>query len=99
MLDHSELMSLMLPIPRADFEIAESYSYVPGEPLTYPISSYGGLRDPDVSREGTELWRNHCTASFALKIFPSALFFIHSEQSLLLSEVEREIEAILRSVI
>jgi medium-chain acyl-[acyl-carrier-protein] hydrolase len=95
-LDHPDLMHLMIPILRADFEISETYSYVPGDPLTCPLRVYGGLRDPDVSPEDLELWRTHSSASFSLRMFPGDHFFIHSNHSLLLAEIARELGTLLR---
>jgi medium-chain acyl-[acyl-carrier-protein] hydrolase len=97
-LDHPDLMRLILPILRADFEISETYSYVPGEPLTCPIRAYGGLRDADVPHGELELWREHSTGSFSLKMFPGGHFFIHSDRSLFLAELARELKALLRGV-
>jgi len=98
-LDHPELMSLMLPIIRADFEISQTYSYLPDEPLSCPINAYGGLRDPEVSRESLEAWRGQTTASFSFKIFPGDHFFIHSARSAFLSELTRDIESLLRRLV
>jgi medium-chain acyl-[acyl-carrier-protein] hydrolase len=94
-LDHPELMRLMLPIIRADFEISQTYSYLPDGLLSCSISAYGGLQDPEVSRENLEAWRHQTTASFSLKIFPGDHFFIHSARSAFLYELSSDIEALL----
>ncbi len=95
-LDHPDLMRLILPVIRADFEISETYSYAPGEPLSCPVRAYGGLLDPDVPRKDIELWREQTTASFSMKMFPGDHFFIHSQQPLLLAELARELKALRR---
>ncbi len=44
-LQHAELMALLLPVLRADFAINETYVYIPGSLLDCPISAFGGLQD------------------------------------------------------
>lgn len=80
-LDHPELMQLMMPLLRADFSVCETYQYQAEPPLNCPMTVFGGLGDVDVPREKLEPWREHTTASFSLHMFPGNHFFIHSAQS------------------
>src|SRR5882724_6229499 len=50
-LEHPELMQLMIPLLRADFEVCQTYSYTPEVPLDCPVTAFGGLNDQDVTRE------------------------------------------------
>jgi medium-chain acyl-[acyl-carrier-protein] hydrolase len=79
--DHPELLQMMLPLLRADFELVETYAYVPGEPLACPITAIGGLKDEDVTREKLEAWREHSTAAFSLRMLPGGHFFVNTEQA------------------
>jgi medium-chain acyl-[acyl-carrier-protein] hydrolase len=79
-LDHPELMQLMIPLLRADFSVCETYQYQAEPPLNCPITVFGGLGDVEVPRESLEPWREHTTASFSLHMFPGNHFFIHSAQ-------------------
>jgi medium-chain acyl-[acyl-carrier-protein] hydrolase len=45
-LQHADLMELLLPTLRADIKAFEAYTYEPGEPLGSPITAYGGDQDP-----------------------------------------------------
>jgi medium-chain acyl-[acyl-carrier-protein] hydrolase len=90
-LQNDELMRLMLPLLRADFELVQTYSYVAGPPLNCPISAFGGLRDQEVSREQLKAWREHTNASFALRMFPGDHFFIHTAEQLLLTTISKEL--------
>lgn len=83
-LEHPELLQLMLPILRADFELVQTYQYHPESPLDCPITAFGGLRDEEVSREELEAWHLQSTAGFVLRMFPGDHFFLHTSQSLLL---------------
>jgi medium-chain acyl-[acyl-carrier-protein] hydrolase len=76
-LEHPELMDMLSPILRADFEICETYGYVPEPPLECPITAFAGLLDQDVSREQIEGWREYTSSSFTLRMFPGDHFFLH----------------------
>jgi medium-chain acyl-[acyl-carrier-protein] hydrolase len=90
-LDHPELMQLLLPLLRADFEVIETYSYTPGPPLTCPVTAFGGLRDAELGREQLEGWREHTTGRFAVKMFEGGHFFIHEAARPLLDTIAREL--------
>ena len=83
-LHNAELMQLVRPTLRADFTLCETYEYLPDEPLTCPISAFGGLQDPDVSREQLALWRDETCGAFILRMFPGDHFFLHNSSLLLL---------------
>lgn len=80
-LEHPELMELMLPLLRADFSVVETYVYRPGVPLDCPLTAFGGLRDAEVSREQLEAWREQTTGEFTLRMLPGDHFFLNDPQS------------------
>lgn len=84
-LDHPELMELMLPILRSDFSICDTYEYKEEAPLACPITAFGGLQDSDVSRQRIEQWREQTTATFTLRMFQGNHFFLHSSETLLVN--------------
>jgi len=90
-LESPELMDLMLPTLRADFSVCETYRYVEGPPLDCPISTYGGLEDPDVRRPDLEAWAKHTTAAHVVRMFPGDHFFIQSCREQVLEMVAREL--------
>lgn len=93
-LEHPELMELMTPLLRADFSVVGTYTYLPGLPLNCPITAFGGLQDPEVSREQLEAWREYTTASFSLHMFPGDHFYLNTKRQLLLQVLSRELEKI-----
>ena len=93
-LEHPELMAMMSPLLRADFELVETYSYVPEAPLDCPITVFGGLRDQDVGREVLEPWREQTASHFTLRMLPGGHFFLHSDQALLLSLLSEELRRV-----
>lgn len=50
-LQNEELMDLLLPTIRADFELCETYEYNAEAPLGCPLTIYGGIEDHEVKRE------------------------------------------------
>jgi medium-chain acyl-[acyl-carrier-protein] hydrolase len=90
-LQHEELMKLLLPILRADFGVNETYEYVPEEPLQTGISAFGGIGDADVLREDVEGWRQHTSGRFRARMFPGDHFFLHSNKELVLEAVARDL--------
>lgn len=85
------LLQLLLPALRADFEAAETYVRKTGPKISCPLFAYGGIRDPDVTREDVEAWRDECASSFRLRIFPGDHFFIHSAEADLLHALSRDL--------
>jgi medium-chain acyl-[acyl-carrier-protein] hydrolase len=90
-LEHAELMRIMLPILRADFAVYETYAYSAEPPLDCVISSFGGLQDRKVCRSDLEAWRDQTRASFSLRMFPGDHFFLNTNQSLLLQVLSQEL--------
>jgi medium-chain acyl-[acyl-carrier-protein] hydrolase len=90
-LAHPELMQLILPLLRADFEAVGKYKLVPEPPFACHISVYGGLQDTEVSREQLEAWRQHTVSNFVLRMFDGDHFFLHQNEPLLLRVLGREL--------
>ena len=91
LLNHKELMDIVLPSLRADFALFESYQYSWGPPLNCPISTYGGLSDQRVSHRDLEAWRDQTLASFSIRMFPGDHFYLKTTQTLLLQALTREL--------
>jgi medium-chain acyl-[acyl-carrier-protein] hydrolase len=92
LLANTELMQLMIPLLRADFEVCQTYSYVSGPSLECPLTVYGGTQDCHVSLEGYEAWNEQTTGPFKLTMFDGDHFFIHSHQQQLLQTLAKELD-------
>ncbi len=88
-LDNEELMALVEPTIRADFEAIETYRHRPEPPLSVPITVFGGTADPETTREELEAWRAHTTGAFRLYTLPGDHFFIHALEDELVHLVEQ----------
>lgn len=84
-LENSELMELLLPILRADFEALETYTYIDESPLDCQITAFGGLQDVNTCIDGLEAWANQTSSFFCLQMLPGDHFFINSAQPQLLA--------------
>src|SRR4029077_8684951 len=97
-LQHAELMKLLLPILRADFSVNETYVYKEEEPLDCGISAFGGLGDEEVTREDVEAWRQHTRGRFRMRMLPGDHFFIHGTRDLILEAVARDLAEVSAAV-
>lgn len=90
-LEHPELMQLVEPLLRADFELNDTYEPSEKPPLGCPLTAFGGLEDPDVSREQLEPWREVTRGPFRLRMFAGGHFFLHDQQQALIAAVAQEL--------
>jgi medium-chain acyl-[acyl-carrier-protein] hydrolase len=81
LLDCPESRQLLLPVFRADFEMVDTYDYHPEEPLSCPITAYGGLQDTDVPVESLRAWKEQTSASCNYRVFAGDHFFIHDSDA------------------
>jgi medium-chain acyl-[acyl-carrier-protein] hydrolase len=88
-LRHSELVRLLLPTLRADFEVCETYVYAAEPALACAIAVFGGASDPRADRAELEAWREQTTGPFEVTILPGDHFFLQSAQPMLLELVSR----------
>src|SRR5262249_2143905 len=83
-LQDDELLDLMLPTIRADFELCETYEYRPDPPLECPMTIYGGLEDCEVAAERLVAWREMTVGACEVRMFPGGHFYLNSSRSIFL---------------
>ncbi|MFC9430497.1 thioesterase II family protein [Streptomyces sp. NPDC056987] len=76
LLGDEEILRMILPALRSDYEAIETYRCEPGATLRAPISAFTGDSDPKTSLEEAEEWREHTTGAFDLKVFPGGHFYL-----------------------
>lgn len=76
--EHRELMMLLLPALRADFTLCDTYVYVPDVPLQCSISALSGADDPVANPNQMEPWREQTSGGFKLHVFPGGHFFLNA---------------------
>lgn len=90
-LQHTELLELMLPVLRADFSLFESYHYVEEAALDFPITAFGGLEDGETPQENLAAWKTQTVKAFRLRMFQGGHFYLQAAQSQLLDEIARDL--------
>src|SRR5262249_21000644 len=65
-----ELLALVAPILRADFEASDTYQYRPAPPLDCPITVFGGHVDPEAPTDTLPPWQEQTTAGCDVRILP-----------------------------
>ncbi len=94
-LQHKELMELLLPIIRADFKMVETYEHRNRPPLNIPMTILGGLEDESTPKEYLDAWREYTTASFSLRMFPGGHFFLQKHTAKILELIVRDLNGIM----
>jgi medium-chain acyl-[acyl-carrier-protein] hydrolase len=88
-----EVLSLLLPMLRADFQILEDYSYHPEHPLACGITALGGLEDTVTSPEQLSAWGLQTQGVFRFQMFPGDHFFVQSAEKEVLDCLSSELSA------
>jgi|SRR5579859_1332474 len=90
-LDNAEMMGLLSPMLRADFQLLETYSYVAEAPLTCPISAMAGQYDPEVSSTEVSAWQEQTQDLFTLRVFAGDHFFVNTLRQGLLQAIAEDL--------
>jgi medium-chain acyl-[acyl-carrier-protein] hydrolase len=90
-LEHPELMELMTPLLRADFEVCQTYHYTQERAFDCPITAFGGLNDEGVNGEMLKGWEEQTTGRFRLWMLPGDHFFVNSAQERILKILSQEL--------
>ena len=86
-LENEELLNLVLPIIRADFQIVETYQYQEGAPLSCPITVLDGKEDAKTNEEDLQAWQQQTKLPLETFTFPGDHFFLFDYQPHLVSKV------------
>ncbi|MBN8583053.1 MAG: thioesterase [Anaerolineae bacterium] len=90
-----ELMQLLLPILRADFEAFENYQYTSNEHrLACPIIAFGGSDDSHVDRARLDAWAHHTDGNFKTNFFFGDHFFINTARQSVITSMKAEINSL-----
>jgi medium-chain acyl-[acyl-carrier-protein] hydrolase len=96
-LQDPELLSVFMPVMRADFEVLQSYIYRTEEPLSIPIAAYGGDQDRYTPPEHIAAWHIHTSGPFSLKLFSGGHFFYQQQRNELVQDVAGHLTAALQA--
>jgi pyochelin biosynthesis protein PchC len=79
--DDPEIMAMVLPALRADYEAIETYRYEPGPPLRCPVVALHGDADPRVTPEEAAAWAGHTSAACGVHVFAGGHFYLEQRQA------------------
>jgi surfactin synthase thioesterase subunit len=91
MLAIPKLRRVLLPAIRAEFGMAYNYQYRPGDPFSFPISSFVGIADPWVSNEDSAGWAALTRATFTNHLREGSHFLMKDDQAYILRTIEKEL--------
>lgn len=94
-LEHAELMDVMIPLVRADFELVQTYEYIADVPLRCPIIAYVGLDDDEETRDLLSRWKEQTSSQFKLHTLAGDHFFLQQSESLLLKLLSQELSEVM----
>jgi medium-chain acyl-[acyl-carrier-protein] hydrolase len=90
-LENPEMMQLLMPLLRSDFELIQTYELVPGPPLKCAFTALGGVADQEVERSHLAEWRHHTSGRFSTQVFPGDHFFLLKARRLLLQVISQRL--------
>jgi medium-chain acyl-[acyl-carrier-protein] hydrolase len=85
LLDNDEILELILPLLRADFELIQTYRFRRGGKLRCSIQAFAGSRDPEAGVEIIRQWRDFTSGPFLMEVIEGDHFFIHQHRDQLLT--------------
>lgn len=88
-----QMMSIFIPMLRADLQILETYQYEEKMPLNCKLVVLGGLNDPNVPLEDIAAWCIHTNFSCNIRLFPGNHFFIKSHKKEVLAYLSEVIKS------
>jgi surfactin synthase thioesterase subunit len=94
-LEHRELMELLLPTIRADFNLVSAYRYRPSHLLNIPITVFAGRQDTEIELEQVNAWQAETHRPATIYWCDGDHFFIHSERTKVLAHVNRQLHSML----
>jgi medium-chain acyl-[acyl-carrier-protein] hydrolase len=82
-----DFLQAVLPTLRADICLLEAYGQRPPQPLSCPITAFGGSRDTTVPAAHVEAWRDQTSAPFECSFLEEGHLFLVSARERLIRQV------------
>jgi medium-chain acyl-[acyl-carrier-protein] hydrolase len=91
LLNDPEILEMLLPTLRADYELVQTYRFSERPKLSCAIRVFGGLKDNALPKKVLELWCTATTGGFSVVMFPGDHFFVRHSEGQLLGIISREL--------
>jgi pyochelin biosynthetic protein PchC len=76
LLDDNDILQMVLPSIRSDYQAAETYRWTQGPNLTCPVFAFVGDRDPKATVDEALAWGEHTSGEFGLRVFEGDHFYL-----------------------
>lgn len=93
-LGDQQLLSVVLPIVRADLAVCETYRQRVSVRLECPIAVFGGTTDADVTEADLDAWRHNTSGPVERTMFSGGHFFLQTAESAVLKAVRGELRIV-----
>lgn len=90
-LELDELLQLVLPAIRSDYQAIETHPPRPGVTIDCPVTALIGDADPTSTVAEAGRWREHTTAEFRLRVFPGGHFYLTEHAPAVNAELAAEL--------
>ena len=84
---NQDLLDLLIPILRADFEAFGTYCHQTDDPLPVPITTFGGSEDPVLPEGSLDAWQRHTSKDFRVLWHPGDHFFFQKQPQPLIKQI------------
>lgn len=82
-----DLLALVLPSIRADYQLIETYRPSSAAKTRSPLVAYVGDSDPDCEVDAVRAWSETTAADFELRVFPGDHFYLEPHERELLAHI------------
>jgi surfactin synthase thioesterase subunit len=79
-LTDDDMIRMILPAVRSDYQAVETYAFESGPPLQVPVSVLVGDADPQVTVAEADDWRGFTAKKFRMRTFPGGHFYLADRQ-------------------
>ena len=97
LLRHPDVMELLMPVLRADMTAIETHVVAPGEPLTCPVTVFGGDADPFASPSELQAWQQYARLPIRTRLFTGGHFYFNEPP--VLAELLADVHSTLQSLV
>lgn len=89
----TDLLDFLSPMMRADFELCETYRYVPEDPMPMPFTCFAAVDDPEVRVNEMLAWRRHTTQACQVYPFAGGHLFVRDRADEVLGCIATDVAA------
>jgi len=89
-----ELFDMFVPILRADYGVCDTYIHEIAEPLTCPVSVYGGLEDNSVPVHRLDEWQEIAEEPVTVRQFTGGHFYLYQQIEAVVPKLIEDMQAV-----